>query len=355
MSNPNRERSRLDLFARQDQIELAAELSGRHGFGVTLVAPSDARRRLREENLVAAGERLAESIGGMPGLDANYYSGKNHRDGGSDLSANWIDLQRRSGVERPQTDPGFIGPERWDQVANVLDQSRQLEHLFGTPIRSVLALDYTFVSNHPTELSDRIEAAGLSEVSLRLGHPNDPFSVQRTAKGMLTVLALGTIAVDRTDLSAIPCLAAGAVSAGIGTTTSLRHIFTSTSNGYFASGVPSVLVPGTLAWKLQDRLNDIISRFPDQTFSNCPCANCFGRNLATALQDEEAVNAHNYNLVVDTTERVLTSPNPMQTWYSMCMSAQFRIEEVAAETEIAWTTPAYLGSWLATRPSLVGV
>lgn len=355
---PDRNTPRLYIQASQADFQFAAEIQANHGFGAILVAPSDSRRHQREEKLITAGEQYAKLTGFMPDLDANYYSGSNRRTGESAISLDWVRLQQKSGVPIPQTDPGFVEAERRDQLSSVLNQSVRIEQQMGVPIRSVLALDYTWITKHPSEVADAIDTSGLREVSLLLGHPTDPFGVQLTAQGMLKILPQGRVAVHRTDLSALPCLAAGAMSAAIGTGSGLRHIFTASRSGrggYFPTGSPSIIIPGTLSWRLQDRLNDYLARFPDDHFWNCQCDNCYGRPIGIAVRTVEAVTGHNYNLISDYLNQVLNSPDPMRTWYSMCQLAQFRIDEIASVTQLPWDAPGFLGAWLSTQTSKVGV
>jgi hypothetical protein len=345
----------LSLHASLREVELAAQLTVEHGFGAILVASPDVRRKQREEKLLDAAAAYTAITGIAAGVDANYYSGSSRRPGDAELSLSWIRMQHNAGVSIPQTDPGFVAADRFDQLVSLLDQSAAIQQSVSYPVRAVLPLDFTYLSKHHAILIDEIRKRELHEVSLLLGHPKDPFGVQKTAKGVLEVLELGNVGVHRTDLSAIPCLASGASSASIGTGTSLRHVFTGSAGGYVPTGSPSVIVPHTMAYRLQDRLNDYVSRFPDDIFWDCRCDNCYGRRVDIAVRTADHVIAHNYNLIAEIADAVIgPTGGGMSTWFARSQSAQFRIEELAAETQLRWEAPAYLGAWLSTQRSTVG-
>jgi hypothetical protein len=348
--------TRLYLHAGQDEVDLAASLTMKHGFATILTAPSDLRRRNREEKLLAAASQYADLTGFLPELDLNNYSGSNRRPGNADISIEWIRTQKRAGINLPQTDPGFIAADRFDHLAHVLDQSVAIQQTVGYPISAAVALDSTFLLKHAGQVADTIQTRPLHEVRLMLGHPKDPFGAQATAKGILDVLALGNVGVHRTDLSAIPVIASGGSSASIGTKTSLRHVYTGSSGGYFPSGAPSVIVPGTMAYRLQDRLNDYIARFPDDVFWNCGCDTCYLRRVDIAIRTEAQAIEHNYNIIAELAEAVVgPRGGGMPTWFSRSQQAQFRIDELVAETRLAWEAPSYLGAWLSTQRTSAGV
>jgi hypothetical protein len=343
--------TRIYLQARQDEVDLVAPVSSTHGFGTIYTAPSDHRRKNRFEDLLNTADRHLELNPSVPLLDANRYAGSGRKAGDAEMSGAWIRQQERFGVGIALTDSGFVEANRLDQLVGLLDQARELQQLVSIPVRTLIPLDATWLGVRPSELADEIYKRDLGDVALLVGHASDPFGAQRTVKGLIEVLALGNVSLFRSDLSILPALASGARTGAIGTGTSLRHIYPPTSG----AGYPSVIVRSTLAWRTQDRVNDYVSRFPDETVWSCRCSHCYGRRIDYSIRDFDEVTAHNYNVIADLAEYMSSSPDPMRTWYSMCQTAQTTIYEVAESTGLAWEPPNFLGSWLATQPSTVGV
>jgi hypothetical protein len=348
--------SRIYLQARQDEVELVAPISGKHGFGTIYTAPSDYRRKNRFEDLLNTGYRHLELNALVPLLDANTYAGSGRKAGDAEMSQSWIRQQEKFGAGIALTDSGFVEADRLDQLTSLLDQAKELQQLVSIPVKTLIPLDATWLGVRPSELADEIYKRDLRDVALLVGHASDPFGAQRTVKGLLEVLKLGNISLYRSDLSVLPALASGASTGSIGTGTSLRHIYPVASRGgYVPTGSPSVIVGKTLAWRTQDRVNDYVSRFPDETVWSCRCSNCYGRRIDYSIRGFDEVTSHNYNVIADLAEYVSSSSDPMGTWYSMCQTAQTTIYEVADSTGFSWEPPDFLGAWLATQPSTVGV
>jgi len=333
-----------------------APVSSDHGFGTIYTAPSDHRRKNRFEDLLYAGDRHLELNTSVPLFDANTYAGSGRKAGDAEMSRTWIRQQEKFGAGIALTDSGFVEANRLDQLVGLLDQAKELQQLVSIPVRTLIPLDATWLGVRSSELADEIYKRDLTDVALLIGHASDPFGAQRTVRGLLEVLALGNVSLYRSDLSVLPALASGARTGSIGTGTSLRHIYPVTSRGgYVPTGSPSVIVRSTLAWRTQERVNDYVSRFPDETVWSCRCGNCYGRRIDYSIRGFDEVTAHNYNVIADLAEYVASSSNPMRTWYSMCQTAQTTIYEVADSTGFAWEPPDFLGAWLATQPSTVGV
>lgn len=354
-SVPEARSSSLLLQADNSEVGLVAELSKRHGYGAILTAPSNPKWD-HQAYLVKGAEDFFNLTGTVPDLDANWYSGKHRRTGDSELSLSWAMQQVALGTPHIMTDAGYICAGHRDHLLSALDQAVALQDTIGRRLRATIALDAEWVRKEHSQLVDEFHERDL-HIALAIGHPGDPLGPQSTVKGLMEIVKLGTVSLIRTDLSAFGAIASGAPDAAIGTRTSLRHVYTRKGAKGRSSDWPSIIVNSTMAYRTQDRINDLIFNFADDVLWTCYCSWCGGVKLDASLRpfDYVGITEHNYNVTAMIAHDVLSSPDPLKTWISKCKVAQSYILEVSAETGIPWDPPDFLGGWIANEPSLVGV
>jgi len=340
----------LAIQAGVEQLDLAVELHNAHGFDVVLTASSD-RRRDPHASLEKAARGFTERTGSFAQLDANRYAGPNRRMGASELSIEWAKKQMELGAPLVVTDAGYIEDDI-SQVRESLANASALQHKVGRPVLAMLAVGAPMLRKNRAEFVDIIGSSTVT-VGLALGHEKDPLSSSGVVATLIELLPLGHVQPRRIDLSGIGALAFGASGVAIGTTATLRHVYPSKSSGGATSEWWSTLVPRTMSWRTHDRVMDAASTFVDHAFWRCECDYCYGRSISSAIQTREAAIAHNFATIATLADRVLSSPDPRLTWFSMCQHAQTYAYAVMEESGPGWEPQDYLGAWVGNRPIAV--
>jgi hypothetical protein len=116
-------------------------------------------------------------------------------------------------------------------------------------------------------------------VALMLGDPTDPLGSQAAVEGLVAmVTALDSVALMRSDLSAIGAVARGALMGSIGTLTSCRNFVqpTKRAGGVPDDKTPSVLVEAIASYVRGSKLEYVEG---DRGILTCQCPVCDGRSL----------------------------------------------------------------------------
>ena len=273
-------------------------------------------------------------------LDAQRYSGKHRTRGTEPQDLGWTAYQHRQGLAWALTDSGFIAED--DRPAMVATLEEGTRHRGQVVI--AMPMHSSWLSRHADEVRRRIDATG-RPVAVMLEHSDDPLGTRATVQGLLEVLQASVpVALLRCDVSAIGALAYGAALAAVGTRTGLRHIFP-LGPGRPGSGKIAAVVPRALAYRQLEKIREAVMADNDQTHWTCQCSRCAGVTLDGIFTEDDAFQ-HSLATLADLAEEVLASPDPVSTWKSKCVVAQFGAIDIRQETGLDWPIPPFLKHWL---------
>jgi hypothetical protein len=327
-----------------------AAVADRPGAGLVLT------RRVTDRNGAAAAEavrRLRESGYRWPLLlDASRYAGSVRSVASGPFSLDWIALQRR--LRLPVlTDSGYVAEDDLLGLVSILDRARLLRDVIA-----VLPLQSSWLSQRGRRqfLLDRISHAGVP-VAVALEHAKDPLGVQAVLAGLLELLALPVpVLLLRCDTAALGALCHGAMSAAVGTTSSLRHLYPMPRTpGRPRPPEVAAVVKQCLAYVGVDRIATATQADPDDRMWTCDCTTCKQRTLdwlatvAPRPARERAAFAHSVEVLLDLRDDLCRRSSPAQrqaSWRAHLVNAESRYAEVEHESR-ALTRPVFLGAWLA--------
>ncbi|MEN3360121.1 MAG: hypothetical protein V7637_4103 [Mycobacteriales bacterium] len=327
-----------------------AAVADRPGAGLVLT------RRITDRNGAAAAEairRLRDSGYRWPMLlDFGRYAGPVRTLASGPFSLDWIATQRR--LRLPVlTDSGYVAGDDLLGLTSILDRAR----LLGDVI-AVLPLHPSWLSQRGRRayLLDRIEQAGVP-VAIVVEHSKDPLGVQGVLAGLLELLTLPIpVLLLRGDTSALGALCFGAMSAAVGTTASLRHLFPMPR----APGRPrpaevAAVVKQCLAFVGVDRIAAASQAEPDDPMWTCGCGTCKQRTLdwlatlAARTVRERAAFTHSVEVLLDLRDELCRPASPADrqaSWLAHLANADCRYDQVDADSG-ALARPGFLGAWLA--------
>lgn len=327
-----------------------AAVADRPGAGLVLT------RRVTDRNGTAAAEavrRLRESGYRWPMLlDASRYAGPVRSLASGPFSLDWIAVQRR--LRLPVlTDSGYVAEDDLLGLVSILDRAR----LLGDVI-AVLPLQSSWLSQRGRRqfLLERIAHAGVP-VAIALEHAKDPLGVQAVLAGLLEVLALPVpVLLLRCDTAALGALCHGAMSAAVGTTSALRHLYpTPRTPGRVRPPEVAAVVKQCLAYIGVDRIATAVQADPDEPMWACYCATCKQRTLDWLVTvgprpaRERAAFTHSVEVLLDLRDDLCRRSSPAQrqaSWRAHLANAESRYDEIEQESR-ALTRPAFLAAWLA--------
>lgn len=302
-------------------------------------------------NLTAAARRVRERHTAVAGadsqilFDADRYSREDRKVAIDPLTPGWLQWQLDAGAPLALTDSGYVGFDRIDTVNSLLAAaSAEIASIDG-PGFAVLPIDYMILKERPDYLLEAINSAGVP-VALAVGHANDPFGSADAVRGLLLVLtASPPVALLRTDLSAVGALAGGALFGAVGTTSTLRHIWT--SKGFGRRGPTSVLVPRLLSYHHLARLALVAAQLPVDYFW-CDCIICEGGAVFERVSELSAF-AHTIGSIDAVADAVFASgaSNALVSFREKAISAQFLHTDIEMQMEDRhWASPGSLNSWV---------
>ena len=327
----------------------AAAVADRPGAGLLL------SRRVTDRNGTAAAEairRLRDSGYRWPMLlDAGRYAGPVRSVASGPFSLDWIATQRR--LRLPVlTDSGYVAGDDLLGLTSILDRAR----LLGDVI-AVLPLHPSWLSQRGRRmyLVDRIDQAGVP-VAIVLEHSKDPLGVQAVLTGLLELLTLPVpVLLLRCDTSALGALCHGAMSAAVGTTSSLRHLYPMPRTpGRPRPAEVAAVVKQCLAFVGVDRIATAAQADPDDPMWSCDCGTCKQRPLdwlATVQSRtvrERAAFAHSVEVLLDLRDELCRPASPADrqaSWLAHLANAECRYDQIEQESR-ALSRPGFLGSWL---------
>lgn len=251
--------------------------------------------------------------------DRERYKGRNRLPAAHPFDPDWISWQRRLRQPVIMPDAGYVAEGDRLGLQAVLRNSAAIPGaiaplalanwwLYGEGLRFLLA-----------------DLAGYTvPIALILEHVKDPLGVRRILEGVLAVIHTGIPVIPlRSDSSSIGLLAHGALAAGYGSTTALRHLYPVTnSRGGPLKSRESAFWPAGMAHHYQDTLYDAVAASPQDPRWLCSCTVCGGGRvdrLATTSVDE--IRRHNLACLLDLRHQIASLPTGsarVRAWSSWC-------------------------------------
>lgn len=233
------------------------------------------------------------------------------------------------------------------------------------PVSVTLALDANWLGHkHAPALLDRVRRAD-RDLSLVLAHPFDPFSVPGAIATLRAILqwsveAHRRVELLRTDTTAIPAVANGAVLGAIGLRTSTRHApmpFRAKQAEHFRARQtsPVVLVGRLLCW-YRGTVLDTLAPWGGGGLFDCPCPACVrsGTDLSRfniavpRVPDSVAADARDHDLHtwVAIADRVLAAPDPAAEFAQLRAAAEHTAADLVDRYSVGLEAAATVSDWV---------
>jgi hypothetical protein len=331
----------------------AAECSDRIGGGLALTG---------DKGLTVAEYLLDHQGYPRPVLaDRGRYAGTGRKFAHEAFDATWIRRQRRLGLAAIMPDAGYVGEGDEPGLVNVLTRTKYLGENAVAPL--ALHLSWLNTKNgRLAMLTDHILATGVP-IAIALEHPKDPLSPRYAVNGLISLLAQPIqVIMLRCDVSAIGALCFGSLSAAVGSSTGLRHIYPLPKPGSSGFGNPAhiaAIVRGCLAYVWFDKIDQAVQADRDNQVWWCECRVCGGQTLdwlASSPAPETVAYLHSlemlYQIRNDLLGRATSMADRKQSWIAQCDSAMFQHLDIQ-DSIYRWEPPAALGNWASYRSGQV--
>ncbi|MGH3724614.1 MAG: hypothetical protein ACRDUS_10890 [Mycobacterium sp.] len=274
-------------------------------------------------------------------MDRQRYRGAARATADAQFDPNWLNQQREAQVNCVLTDSGYVASGDIGGLGSVLDRTARI-----SDAAAVLALANSWLQG--ADLRRLIDCTrGFTQpIALVIEHAGDPFSSRRILDGVLEFLDSGPPVIALcSDISALGLLANGAVAAGYGCRSSLRHLYPVRSGGGPKIDRPeAALWPTGMALHYVDGLYDaaMIDRGAPQW--ECACYLCNGlsvERLVTVPKLE--VHQHNYAGLLERHRELAGAPadDRPRVWREWCDLAIERHNELTGTLRI----PRSLRNW----------
>ena len=204
--------------------------------------------------------------------------------------------------------------------------------------RISLALHWAWLTDRSNLLATELKAVG-QPVAVALADTNDPLAHAQSVAGLVRLIReVPNLMLLRCDLGALGAVAAGARTATIGTSTTVRHVVPlgKRGGGVPRDQTPSLFIPSLLAFKL----GSFLEQLPRRAIPTCDLACCLGARLSRFNDGRMLAEARTHNrlafqVVVD--ELTACAPaDRLATFRRMCQKAilDTQVLEVAARRPI---------------------
>jgi hypothetical protein len=272
------------------------------------------------------------------------------------LDEHWLAVQQEQRVAAYFSPSEYVPSGDRRQLKSVLEagqrfSARTVTGSHRAPAFVALPADRRWLT-HDLDYFTRAVAAIDEPIALILAHPDDPLGSKPAVEALVHLLRqVPAIALLRTDLAGLGALSVGAIFAGIGITTSLRHLvpFGVPAGGTRGDRSPRVLVPPLLAYKKGSWLAQLED---DDGILDCTCGICASRTLRRFDDPALATEAHRHSVlswrgIADRLLAVHSDQRP-GAWAAMCSAAVDMHEELGDLTGIPMSAPDYLKAWATT-------
>lgn len=196
-----------------------------------------------------------------------------------------------------------------------------------------------------------IQSSGLPIATVFAGYTN-PLATPAQVEGAIRIVEAAHIAcVLRCDMSAVGLMAAGAVTAAIGTSSGVRQLWLrSRRRGRQTGSSGSIFVPKAANWmqaaflseaRLEDELQDVFG---------CDCAVCGEggdvRTLVSPNANPHLQEKHSIAAAVRLARTVLEAKYPVAAWTNVCKRAVATYDHLQDFGIAGLARPGVLDSWL---------
>jgi hypothetical protein len=281
-----------------------------------------------------------------PRFDAALYTGSGRKTSDVPPTDDWVASQLKSGVMVARTNSGYVAEDaEVGEIRAILLGAAESASKHGAPVEAVVPLHHEWLTHRLDELVPALSAFD-GPVSLLVGHARDPFSTQKSVRGLVSILGARQLALDRSDLSAIGAVAFGASRGSIGTSGSLRHVYPPSDSSGPTQKSEAVLVPRLVAWRslTRVRLASIAVDRPDIWV--CLCSIHQGGSVGGSIHTERDRLVHNLETAGMLATEILDSPDPRSTLLSKIDIGQYYSLELAALLhDESWGPQSFLGAW----------
>jgi hypothetical protein len=265
----------------------------------------------------------------------------------------WVDRQAQHRVAAYLSPSPYIDDGDSGALQAIIDEGVEFCRMVSVadpqaPGFLVVPVARSWLTTGLDELVGRLTDAAVP-VALMLGDPTDPLGTRAAVEGLVAIVtALDTVALMRSDLSAIGAIAYGALMGSIGTLTSSRHFVQPTKRAGGVSGdkTPSVLVEAIASYVRGSKLEYVEG---DGGLLTCHCPVCDGRSLTRFGQMLYVPEAlfHNQHVWRAIARRVLGQAEAERPvgWSAACERALDALVELEARTGVGFPPPGYLRAW----------
>jgi hypothetical protein len=240
---------------------------------------------------------------------------------------NWLESYSRS-LHQTQDGSEPISPgsyveaaERASLIKALRRESDWTADVEGARIS--LALHWSWLTAGTKPLASELKRVQ-RPVAIALADTNDPLGHAESVSGLVRLIReVPDLMVLRCDFGALGAVAAGAQTATIGTSTTVRHVVPTGKRG---GGVPrdktpSLFVPSLLAF----RLGSFLEQLPRRAVPTCDLTCCLGARLSRFNDERMAAEARQHNrlafqVVVDEL-LARASVDRLATFRAMCQKA----------------------------------
>lgn len=272
---------------------------------------------------------------------------------------NCLAFQRRRGATAALTPTGYIPAAASKTLKAVMRAAGQIER---DDVVVVLPVDIAWLnSEHITQFIAACRRIRQPKAVI-LTRQFDPLEAFTEAPANLRRLVseVEHIALLRTDLAALDAMAYGALFAGIGANSSIRHAVPARERPQTAKTgggpqYPSVLLPDLMRFSGTQAL---ANRYANADPPKCDCEMCQGRGLdrfnspgELARTESEAHNAYTWGAWVNKLAACESATERRQWWRDRCVQALgcYELENLRIEQPHAFKPPKPLTAW-ATLP-----
>ncbi|SNT64134.1 hypothetical protein SAMN05216276_11118 [Streptosporangium subroseum] len=268
---------------------------------------------------------------------------------------NCLTFQLHRGADVALTPTGYIPPAASKVLKAVMRAAKQIER---DDVVVVLPVDIAWLN--PEHIAQFIAAC--TEIrqpkAVILTRQFDPLKAFKEAPANLRRLVseVEHIALLRTDLAALDAMTYGALFAGIGADSSIRHAVPAgerpqTAQNGGGAQFPSVLLPNLMRFSWGPTL---ANRYANAEPVRCDCPACQGRGLdrfntpdgPTRIESEDH-NAYTWGAWVNELAACSSAAERRQLWRDRCAHAvgRYELENVRIEQPRAFQAPPALKAW----------
>ena len=213
--------------------------------------------------------------------------------------------------------------------------------------RISLALHWGWLTDRSNLLAAELKTVE-QPVAIALADTNDPLAHAQSVVGLVRLIReVPNLMLLRCDLGALGAVAAGARTATIGTSTTVRHVVPpgKKGGGVPRDQTPSLFIPSLLAFKL----GSFLEQLPRRAVPTCDLACCLGARLSRFNDERMVTEARTHNrLAFQVVVDELTASVPadrLATFRGMCQKAILETQELEVAARRPIEPSRQLSGW----------